>query len=480
MPSAHVRDVVRRSGVAIPVAIVPYGLPPLAAPTGFVLPVETWTTRTFRFLHVSTGFARKGCDVLLRAFAREFGPQDDVALILKTLPQYDHPAAWQVRRTRWLRLRCPEIVHIDRDLDAAAMQQLYAAASCLVHPARAEGFGLPIAEAMRARLPVIVSDYSGPVDFCTDATAWLVPCRTTRSRSPFFVEDAEWGEPDEPALQRAMRQMFERRDEQITARRVEQAAAHVRSFTWPRAANRTLHFMRRLASHDARPLRAGMLTSWQERCGIAEYSRQLIGATGDGAIDWTILAPRHEGTTGDDGAPPQRGPEVIRCWQDQWPTDVQDALAHTDRLDLQVVHVQTHLNLWGAAAAESLAALARRRRVLLTLHSVRDARPDAAVARAFSALHLILVHTDDDRRRLAGLGLDQNVTVLPQGYPEGANDPAANARERLGLPGAPIVGTFGFLRPHKGVVDSDPCGGAAAPPLSRRRSTGGNRALPVR
>ena len=453
VPSVHVRDVVRRSGVAIPVAIVPYGLPPLAAPTGAVPLIGASTTRTFRFLHVSTGFPRKGCDVLLRAFAREFSHREDVVLIVKTLPQYDHPTARLVRRARWRRLRGPEIVHIDRDLDAAAMQQLYGEASCLVHPARAEGFGLPVAEAMRARLPVIVSDYSGPVDFCTDETAWLVPCRITPSRSPFSVADAEWAEPDEAALRRAMRQVFERRDEPITSRKVERAAAHVQSFTWPCAASRTLRFMRILGDHDARSLRVGMLTTWQERCGIAEYSRQLIAAAGAGALDWTVLAPRRDHAADGTGTPPDGGPPVIRCWHDHYPVDVQDAVAHADRLDLQVVHVQTHLNVWAAVAAEMLAALARRRRVLMTLHSVRDARPDAAVVRAFSALHLILVHTEDDRRRLAAMGLNQNVTVLPQGYPDVASVPPSNARRRPGLSGAPIVGTFGFLRPHKGVVD---------------------------
>ncbi len=456
VPSVHVRDVARRSGVAIPIAVVPYGVEPRFATEAVVPAPSALTRKTFRFLHVSTGFPRKGCDVLLRAFVREFSSREDVALIVKTLPQYDHPTARQVRRARWFRARCPEIVHLDVDLDLAAMQRLYASASCLVHPARAEGFGLPVAEAMLAGVPVIASGYSGHTDFCTSETALLLPCRLEPSRSPFVVEHAEWGEPDEQALRLAMRQAFEHAGDPAVQARTARASAHVRAFTWDRAAARAASFIRTLDASERVPLRAGMLTTWHERCGIAEYSRQLIAAVDDSAIEWTILAPRRpDAATAFPGTAAQGpAPAVSRCWDDKWPVDLSQAVDQIRRLDLQAVHVQTHLNAWAAPAAEALVrAAAEGRRVFVTLHSVRGARPDAGLVRALAALDRLVVHTDDDRRRLRDLGLDQNVTVLPQGYPEGADEPLNAARARLGVSGGPIVGTFGFLRPHKGVVE---------------------------
>lgn len=455
VPSAHVRDVVRRSGVGIPVAVVPYGVDPSAASPADQRPTPAPTRRRFRFLHVSTGFPRKGCDVLIRAFVHEFSSRDDVALVIKTLPQYDHPTTRLVRRARWLRPRCPEIVHLDEDLDHDAMQRLYASAACLVHPARAEGFGLPIAEAMLARVPVIVSDCSGHADFCTDATAWLVPCQPQPSRSPFSVEDAEWCDPDEGALRQAMRRAVAQHDAPATRARIEQAAAHMRHFTWNRAAERTVHVLRALQAAEETPLRVGMVTTWRERCGIAEHSRQLIEAVADKAIHWTILAPHPDPTAGvDDVGEASHVEAVVRCARDAWPVDPDEAAAHIRRLGLQVVHVQTHLNTWPPAAALAFAALAAEgRRVFVTFHSVRGARPDRTVVNALSTLDRLLVHTDDDRRQLAARGLDQNVTVLPQGYPSVAPAPIGDARARLGLTGNPVIGTFGFLRPHKGVVD---------------------------
>ena len=456
VPSTHVRDVVRRSGVAIPVAVVPYGVEVGPEPVTAQPPVAP-TRGAFRFLHVSTGFPRKGCDVLVRAFTREFSAADDVALVIKTLPQYDHPTARLVRRARWLRWRGPEVVHVDEDMDAATLGRLYASASCLVHPARAEGFGLPIAEAMLAGIPVIASDYSGHTDFCTNETAILVPCRPARSRSPFIVEDAEWGEPDELALRQALRHVFEHRHDPLIATRAARAAAHVRTFTWDRAARRAIAFMGALDDAASAPIRAGMLTTWRERCGIAEYSRQLIAAIDDPAISWTIVAPlRGDRTTRESALlPAEAEPPVIRCWRDDWPLDIGPAVAHARALDLGVVHVQAHLNTWTGSTAGPLTGLASEgRRVFVTLHSVRGSRPDETLVRALRTLDRLFVHTDGDRARLAAMGIDGNVTVLPQGYPPAPDDePVEAARRRLGVVGDPVIGTYGFLRPHKGVVE---------------------------
>jgi glycosyltransferase involved in cell wall biosynthesis len=460
VPSAHVRDVLARSGVAVAVGVVPagvgvtvgvvpHGVEPEPDAVRDDSPLALPTRKRFRFLHVSTGFPRKGCDVLLRAFAREFSWRDDVCLILKTLPQYDHPTA---RRVRWTRLRHPwgpEILHIDRDLDAVSMRRLYRAASCLVHPARAEGFGLPVAEAMLAEIPVIVTRYSGPADFCSDDTAMLVGYRLTRSRSPFVVKDAEWAEPDEGELRRAMRAMYERPAAADVRRKVANAAAHVRAcFTWERAAARAVAFVRAVDASAVQRVRAGMVTTWNQRCGIAEYSRQLIDAMPGETVRWSILAPEHVPTIRPDS------PDVVRCWRDQWPLDLTRVAAEAARRDLRLLHFQTHFTMWGAEEGAVLSRLRRDgRHVFMTLHSVRGARPGAAAIRALRTIDRIFVHTADDRDRLAALGLDDNVTTLPQGFPAAPAIGRDESRRTLGIAGAPVIGTFGFLRPHKGLAE---------------------------
>lgn len=444
VPTAHVRNVLARSGVAIPTGVVPYGVEISAATQTPAL----HTRGAFRFLHVSTGFPRKGCDVLIRAFTREFSNRDKACLVIKTLPQYDHSVRRQVRMRRLLP-GCPEIVHIDQDLDEASMRGLYGLAGCLVHSARAEGFGLPIAEAMLARIPVIVTNFSGPADFCSGDTAVLVGCRRARSRSPFVVKGAEWGEPDQRELQRAMRLVYERPDAPEVRRRVARAEAHVTTyFTWDRAADRAVRFMRAVDTQVDRPVRAAMVTTWNERCGIAEYSRELIASLPVGTADWSIFAAATDAPTRPDTA------ATTRCWRNATPTDFSAVIDNAARRRIDVVHFQTHLTMWGPVEAGVLTALKRDgRRVFMTLHSVLNARPGAEVVQALRGVDRILVHTDEARERLRPMGLETNVTTLAHAFPAASAQDRDRLRARLELGGAPVIGTFGFLRSHKGVLE---------------------------
>ena len=77
---------------------------------------------------------------------------------------------------RWQRPpNAPEMVLLYADMSEADMARLYTAATCLIHPYRGEGFGLPIAEAMACGLPVIVPRFGSCLDFCADDTAYFVP-----------------------------------------------------------------------------------------------------------------------------------------------------------------------------------------------------------------------------------------------------------------------------------------------------------------
>ena len=111
---------------------------------------------------------RKGFDVLLRALAR---PELVDARAVVVGP--DHGQAAELRALA-AELRIPDRVHFPGRVDDAALWRLYRDATVLCAPSHAEGFGLPILEAMGAGLPVVATDL--PVfRELTDGAAVLVP-----------------------------------------------------------------------------------------------------------------------------------------------------------------------------------------------------------------------------------------------------------------------------------------------------------------
>jgi glycosyltransferase involved in cell wall biosynthesis len=91
----------------------------------------------------------------------------------------------------------------------AELLKLMASAHCLVSLHRSEGFGMHIAEAMVTGLPVMVTDYSGTTDFCTNQNALLVPFQRTPVvlpplQHPPYPESATWALPDEHAAATAL------------------------------------------------------------------------------------------------------------------------------------------------------------------------------------------------------------------------------------------------------------------------------------
>lgn len=81
---------------------------------------------------------------------------------------------------------------------------------------RSEGFGLPIAEAMLAGTPTMVTDWSGSRDFCDADNSFPVPYRLipVQSSHPEFAElqHAQWADPDGTAAAAILRRIYSQRD----------------------------------------------------------------------------------------------------------------------------------------------------------------------------------------------------------------------------------------------------------------------------
>ena len=450
-PSRFVAKALLDSGVSRPVSTVGFA-PDLSAYAALPGARAKQPGERTSFLHVSSAFPRKGVDVLLAAYARAFRANDPVRLVIKTFPNPHNDAAAQVAALRQADPDAPYIELVDEDLDDAGLQALFAVADAMVLPARGEGFNLPAAEAMAAGVPLIVTGFGGHMDFCNASNARLVTYRLAASRSHVASAMSLWAEPDVNDLAAALREIHTDSACGIArATRARAAAQHAFS---------RADFVRRVeaAALDAlsRPLpgalRLCLISSWDVRCGVGDYAAFLIEAmaNADPAIDVTVLADRR--------APAPSSGRRLRM-RPAWTVLSADSPAALRRAvtaedpDVVLIQHQPGLLSW-LTLGETLLALAVSGRALaVTLHntaSLPEMEPGER-DKAVEGLQLcsrVIVHTLADVERLRGLGLQDNVVMIPHGGPE----PGPMRPERTLLaPDAITIGCCGFLLPGKGI-----------------------------
>jgi len=451
--SAFVRDVLRDSGVDVPVRVVGNGVKP-HDPAATVSAVELEGLRGFRFLNISSAFPRKGVDVLLEAYFAEFDGGDDVTLVLKSFPNPHNDVGDLLKRLRAEHPNPPDVRWIDRDLDDVELQGLYNLASCYVHPARGEGFGLPVAEAMAAGVPVISVAYSGLSDFVTPDTAVTIPFRLEAARTHFEIPGSIWAEPERDRLAEEMRRIFDEPTAAEVRERTGRARELMRTrFSWEAAVARWASFLEDLENW-AETARVAMVSTWNSRCGIAENTRSIVDHLGESVVV-DVFA-----NDVPDIIDPLREPGVVRCWSDRWRPEL-DQLEEALRLsDADVVHVQFN---FGFFELGRLAGLLERqldqRGVVVSLHRTADIEVDgkllslSEIRPTLERVDRVIVHQESDVHNLAAMGIAANVVVVPLGADPPPPVSPVDVRKALGLGTRPIVATFGFLLPHKGTLE---------------------------
>lgn len=229
----------------VPLGIDPDLFNPDLEPTGAVPQDGTYT-----FLSVGRWEKRKGMADLVKAFDEEFSDRDDVRLVLGGL--HANQLDLDLRAVLSpLGLRRPDRLKIIPPVGRhTTFAGIYTACDAFVAPTRAEGWGLPMTEAMACGLPTIVTGYSGPSAFIGEH-AYRIDHRLVAIDEPFFeTEDGDlgqWAEPDWHHLRHLMRHVYENRDE-ARARGLA-GSAHVREqVSWDRAADIAAGHLRALAN----------------------------------------------------------------------------------------------------------------------------------------------------------------------------------------------------------------------------------------
>jgi glycosyltransferase involved in cell wall biosynthesis len=404
--------------------------------------------KAFRFLHVSSCFPRKGADVLLRAYGRAFSQKDSVTLIIKTFPNPHNEIHRWLKEAQAETLDFPDVLIIEKDLTEAELKSLYMNCQALVAPSRAEGYGLPLAEAMLTGIPVITTAWGGQLDFCHEENAWLVEYSFARSASHLGVFDSVWAEPDLNHLSEVLRDVYSAKD---STRKAKQAKAKRRlkaEHTW-RSVGERMVAKARLWSESPVALntpRIGWISTWNTRCGIATTSEHLVNEM---KAKISILAPQPNGLVSSDG------PDVCRCWN-LGEEDTLESLAN--QIEAQALDTLVIQFNYGFFQLETLNSFLIQqaeagRVILIVLHSTTDPvhvphKRLSVLKAGLSMCDRILVHSIADLNRLKTLGLVDNVALFPLGILE-----VAEADPPSGLSGELVVSSYGFFLPHKGLLE---------------------------
>jgi glycosyltransferase involved in cell wall biosynthesis len=418
------------------------------------------TPERLKLLHVSSCFPRKGVDVLLKSYGQAFTADDAVVLIIKTFPNPHHNIEQQVKDWASALPSAPAVELIVQDLPDSAMRALYTLGDVLIAPSRGEGFGLPLAEAMLHKLPVVTTGQGGQSDFCTADTAWLIDYRYERARTHLEAAASVWFEPSADHLASLLGEFHTAwkngKFPAFIGKRVEAADVLIRSrFTWSEVAKATV---KAIETAQQQPLlkkapKMGSVTTWNSACGIATYSTKLLEPSfGEECIvfanDDAIL------TAGDQD-------HVERCWS-AGATDTLDRLkAAVEKSGVDTLLLQFNFSFFGIKPFATFLDWSHGRgiRTLVVFHSTADVKHGEELKtlrdmrESLAGCERLLVHSVGDLNRLKDYGLNDNLLMFPHGVIDTPPPEPGPRQLAAKLEGKTIIASYGFLLPHKGTPE---------------------------
>lgn len=453
--SSFVKKVLIDAGVYVPIQIAGCGIEQVLRQKPQTY--HGYMGKSFRFLHISSCFPRKGVDVLLAAYVKVFTSDDDVSLLIKTFPNPHNDIQQQIDNLKANYKNIPEIILINEDIPVGCIIDLYRRCHALVAPSRGEGFGLPMAEAMLFDIPVITTGFGGQTDFCSDETAWLIDFQFTIAKTHLSQFNSVWVEPDVKHLAKVMREIYQAPKQQIQSKVVAAKALIQDKFTWKTCAARVENMLETIESQKlsmTRKIKLGWVSTWNSKCGIAAYSSYLINGSISEKFDVKILASRQDFPESKDSH------NVIRCWDDSSNPNLSDLESCIETEKLDAVVIQFNFGFFELTAFGNLLVKLSERGIvtIIMFHSTRDVNKHdfkaslATIHYELSLADRLLVHSIADLNRLKDFQLIRNTALFPHGVQCREFIDSILLKKKLNIfLNKKVIATYGFLLPNKGV-----------------------------
>lgn len=465
--SDYVKDLMANNGVKVPTITVGLGADHIlgtpSKPFDFTLP------KGLKLLHISSCFPRKGADILLKTFDMLTQEHQELTLIIKTFPNPHNNIAELIDNIGFqnseqlqegIFLYTKERAHIlliNKDLEQPYINYLYENADIFVAPTRGEGFGLPQAEAMLFCLPVVTTAHGGQSDFCTQESAWLIDFEFAYAATHMQLPHSLWVEPSCKSLLQTLDTLLKTPKKQLEPK-LFFAKEHILSnYTWQNVAQRVQNAIQEYDTYQKPKPKVGVVTTFNAKCGIAEYSKYLISEFDKSSLK--IFAPFEDTLVREDES------YVLRCWQ-SGEHSMQDLnLLKQDITNEHITSliIQYNFSFFSLAFLEELLLFCSQKGIksYLFIHSAKDVQTPqgvksfAQIADALKNTTRVMVHSLDDINLLKGFGIYKNTSLFAHGYDTALLDIKAPKNDILNSLdySKPIVASFGFLLPHKGIME---------------------------
>ena len=450
--SEQVKKILIDNGVQIPIKVTGLGLDHLSnSKSTKDINIKA---KKYKILHISSCFPRKGIDILLHAFANAFTCDDDVSLIIKTFDNPHNDIDTSIDKLRNSYSKFPDVIVIKDEYSDEEIYSLYNFSDLYVSPSRGEGFGLPIAEAMLLGVPVITTEWGGQLDFCNTNNSWLLDYKFVESDSHFNLDFSYWAEPSIKHLTKLLIEVYNLNLSQVE-KKVNLAKESVSHLTWNSVVRKNIFFIKNdLLKFSNSRSKIGWISTWNQKCGIASYSRNFIDCIFEEVL---VFAPFRE---------PNNEINEMNV-RTSWPypsvqdTNLNQLYSDIVSSNISSLVIQFNYSFFDFREFSKFIDKITNKKInlIIFLHSTID--PDQNASKKLISLidclkkfKRVFVHTLNDLNRLKDIGVVENVSIFPHPIrntilPKNQMElvPKINYKKKL------IIGSYGFCLPNKGFVE---------------------------
>jgi glycosyltransferase involved in cell wall biosynthesis/Flp pilus assembly protein TadD len=194
--------------------------------------------------------------------------------------------------------------------------------------------------------------------------------------------------------------------------------------------------------------KVGVLTTWNQECGLATYAQYLLSEFQPGT--YTVLAEDTERARLS-----KDEPYVVRCWKRK-ESEFSKLEAAIQAQQIGVLHLNCHYSFFSQPAFAQFIERQKSRGIICIAHLHNVYQLDPEIIALVRAVDTVIVHSPESRLEVIANGaMPERVEVLRHGVqvrPALDERGRQNLRLKLRLPvGEKIILAFGFVQPHKGM-----------------------------